>query len=90
MNKERRKAIESALADILKARDIIADAKSALETARDEERDYFDNMPESLQGGDKGERASAAADALDEVCSSLEDMESAFDDIESNCNTATE
>jgi hypothetical protein len=28
-----------------------------LETIRGEEHEYYDNMPESLQGGEKGEAA---------------------------------
>jgi ribosomal protein L4 len=90
MNKERRKAIESALATLAKARELVEEAQSTLEEARDEERDYFDNMPESLQSGEKGERASAAADALEEACNAVEDITAAFDDIESNCETASE
>lgn len=83
MNKERRKAIESAMATLAQARELVEDA-------RDAERDYFDNMPESLQSGEKGERASAAADALDEACCAMDEIESYFGDVESNCETATE
>lgn len=90
MNKERRKAIESALATLAKAKELADEARTALEEARDEERDYYDNMPESLQGGERGERASAAADALDEACSTLDELDSAFESIESNCETAAE
>jgi len=68
MNDERRK-------NIAKARDLLTEARVLIETARDEEQEYYDNMPESFQSGDKGEKASAAADALGEVASELEDFD---------------
>jgi hypothetical protein len=76
MNAERRKEIE-------RAKTLIEEAKSILETAASDEREYYDNMPESLQSGDKGEKAIAAADALDEAVN-------AIDDIVSNIETAVE
>lgn len=66
MNKDRRKAI-NALADELE--EFIA----RIEELRDEERDYFDAMPESFQGGEKGEIADAAISNLDDAESSLTD-----------------
>lgn len=67
MNKARRKEIARALA-------LVEEAKSILETCRDEEQDYKDGMPEAIQNGQKG-------DAADEVVSALEDAISALDDI---------
>lgn len=43
-------------------------------TLRDEEQDYFDNMPESLQAGEKGEKAEAAINAMENVVGLLEDF----------------
>lgn len=60
MNKERRKAIEAITAKL-------DELKGEIETLQQEEQDYFDNMPESFQNDDKGERAQAAADALQEA-----------------------
>ncbi|OHV24925.1 hypothetical protein EOS93_25295 [Rhizobium sp. RMa-01] len=77
MNKERRKEIARAAA-------MIEEAKSILETCRDEEQDYYyDNMPESFQNGDKGDVAQVAIDGLDEVISSLEDVVSSVNDVTS-------
>lgn len=76
MNDARRKEIEKALG-------LISEAKSILETARDEEQEYFDNMPENMQSGEKGEKASEAAGALEEAVNSIEE-------IESNLETAKE
>jgi len=43
MNKDRRTEINKAIG-------MLQEALSILETARDEEQEYYDNMPESLQG----------------------------------------
>lgn len=58
MNKERRKQIAEATALIERGLEI-------LETCRDEEQEYYDNMPESFQNGDKGQSATAAVDVLE-------------------------
>jgi hypothetical protein len=66
MNKARRKALEdlsSQLGGIL----------AELEALRDEEQEYFDNMPESLQGGDKGSDAEQAIDSMSSALDSLEE-----------------
>lgn len=60
MNKQRRAKIERAL-DILK--DVL-----------DEEQDVFDNMPENLQGSDRGIESEEAIDTLDEVIGELEEL----------------
>lgn len=46
---------------------------------KDEEQEYYDNMPSGLQSGDKGETAQSAV-------SELESAESDFDDAISECN----
>jgi hypothetical protein len=46
--------------------------KSSAEDVQSEEQDYLDNMPEGLQGGEKGEAAQSAIDALDEVICNIE------------------
>ena len=66
MNKLRRKEIGKAI-------QLLDEAKEILETARDEEQEYFDSMPESLQGGDKGQEAEIAVGILDDVVSMLDD-----------------
>lgn len=76
MNTERRKAIEG-------VKSTLDQAKGDIENLQQEEQEYFDNMPESLQGGEKGEKAQAAADALQEA---MDNIESAID----NLSTATE
>lgn len=88
MNKERRKAIEAMAAKI-------EELKSQLEgldvsDLRDEEQDYFDNMPESLQGGDKGQAAEAAAEALTEAIDSLQEAVDALDSAVNSMQRAAE
>ena len=74
MNIARRTLLNKAVALISEAQGMVAEAAS-------DERDYYDNMPESLQASARGERADevadaleAAADQLDEVVSNIEDV----------------
>lgn len=88
MNKERRKEIEAIRAELDKAQAIIDGARERLDTVKDEEQEYYDNMPESLQSGEKGERASVAVDALENAFNSLEEID--FDAIFGELDTACE
>ena len=74
MNKARRKEIDA----IIKR---IDDIKTDVEGIRDEEQDYFDNMPEGFQMGEKGELAEAAANELEYAADG-------FDAIIDNLNEA--
>lgn len=65
MNKERRNKLAVLRGNL---EDLAAD----LEALAGEERDAFDNMPESLQQGERGQQTEAAADALDEAVSELQ------------------
>ena len=76
MNKERRKELE-------KARVLIAQARDIIDTAATEEREYFDNMPESMQAGEKGTKADETADALEEVSGEIDDMLGRIEECES-------
>lgn len=67
MNKARRKEIARI---VEKLRELHSD----LQAVRDEEQEYVDNMPESLQQGSKGEAAQEATDALDSALDELESM----------------
>ena len=71
MNKIRREALQEISVKL-------EDIKSDIETLRDEEQEYVDNMPESLQSSEKHDTAEnavssmdSAIDGLDDVCSSL-------------------
>ena len=98
MNNERRKAI-AALADrtqnlLGRVADLHTEAEdiaSDIESVMEEEQDYFDNMAESLQGGEKGCAAEdavsaleSAKDAIAAVLSEAEtELEQAIDELES-------
>ncbi len=47
---------------------------SALQQVAADEQEYFDNMPESLQQGEKGQKAEEAAQALQEAADELENQ----------------
>lgn len=66
MNKMRRKKISSIVSDLTRIQEEI-------ESIRDDEQDYFDNMPENLQGSERGEIAESAIDALDAASGNLEE-----------------
>ena len=76
MNKDRRKEINQLIAEL-------EDLKSRVESVLEEEQEYLDNMPESFQEGEKGEKAQAAIEALENTQQSIEE---AID----NLNTAAE
>jgi hypothetical protein len=65
--KERDKMNAARRKDLEKARGMIEEAKAILEQTAEGEREYYDNMPESMQSGDKGEKADVAASALEEA-----------------------
>lgn len=48
--------------------------KDDTETLRDEEQDYKDNMPESIQDGDKGNAADDAISAIEEAMDKFDDI----------------
>ena len=66
MNNARRKQIEKLTAQI-------EEIKETIESLRDEEQDTFDNLPESLQGGERGEKMESAIDALDYAADDLQE-----------------
>jgi hypothetical protein len=79
MNKERRKAITAATALVEAARNAMDEARVAIEAIRDEEQEYYDAMPESIQSGEKGEAAQTAIETLDNAISELENFD--FDGV---------
>ena len=72
MNNQRRKAINDLLERLqgLSVEDMVSEAESI----RDEEQEYFDNMPEGLQQSERGQNAEAAASALDEAVDSINEI----------------
>jgi hypothetical protein len=66
MNNERRKAIRGAL-------ELLEQAKDIIETVAEEERAYYDNMPEGIQASEKGEKAEENASALDDALNNIDE-----------------
>ncbi len=66
MNNARRKEIDKLTAQI-------EEIKEAIEALRDEEQEAFDNMPESLQDGERGEKMQSAIDALEYAADDLQE-----------------
>lgn len=47
----------------------------------DDEREYFENMPESIQNGDKGGEADEAANTLQEAADAIEDLKTSIENL---------
>lgn len=71
MNKTRRKEIDKAIALLESASSALSDAHSILEQVSSEERETYDNMPDSLKEGDRGQATDNAATILEEVSEQL-------------------
>lgn len=67
MNKTRRKQLEKIAAQIEVLENQISDL-------RDQEQEAFDNLPESIQCGEKGDTMTEAIDEFDSVISELSDL----------------
>lgn len=76
MNNARRKQIADAIQKI-------EEAKTLLEIVRDEEQDAFDNMPEGLQAGERGQK-------MEEAISRVEDSISEIENAVEGLNEASE
>lgn len=101
MNKARRTEIAKVITSIeeLKASAAtlagqLSDIKDSIEQIRDDEQEYYDNMPDNMRDGDKGEAAQSAVNALEEAMSGVETMiaeldESKFSDIIGDLDEST-
>lgn len=65
MNKSRRKELDRIVDELENLRD-------ALDAVASEERECYDNLPESLQESERGCAMEEAADELDDICSELD------------------
>lgn len=72
MNKHGRKQLDEARAKI-------EEAKTIVETLAEEEREKFDNMPEGLQGSERGQAFETNAETLDQaqgaLCEAADELE---------------
>ena len=74
MNKQRRKEIQKNI-------QLLEEAKNNLENILSDEQDYFDNMPENLQGSIRGEDSEEAIDVLQEAIDAIDECMSSLNDI---------
>jgi uncharacterized coiled-coil DUF342 family protein len=72
MNKQRRERIASVISQLTSLHEEI-------EAIKDEEQEYYDNMPEGIQSSSKGEAAEEAVSNLECSCDSIQE---AIDNLE--------
>ena len=75
MNKARRKQIETALDLLQQACEIIA------EVGDEEEEEAFDNLPESIQESERGEKMQEYIDTIDEVIGAVDEVKDNLETI---------
>ncbi len=84
MNNERRTKLAALRDRMSELQDQACTLITDLQDILNEEQEYLDNMPESLQEGEKGEKAQAAIDLMDDLINSITeftDLDTAhFDD----------
>lgn len=91
MNNARRKQLDDLRQRISALKDQADELKDELESGPlSDEQDAFDNMPESLQDGEKGEKAQAALDAMQEAVDALDEVMSALDEAATALEAAAE
>jgi predicted RNase H-like HicB family nuclease len=91
MNKMRRKELANLVAELkmVKDKDDVYDVINTLENIRDEEEEYYDNIPENLQGSHRAYDAEEAIDNMNDALDLLEQAyESEDDDITDIINKA--
>lgn len=67
MNATRRKELNKLIEQL-------EDIKIQIENLQQEEQDAYDNLPESLQDSERGERMQEAADELENAASSVDEV----------------
>lgn len=74
MNNARRKEIRSIISGI-------EEIKDKLDSIRDDEQEYYDNIPENLQESARAQNSEEAIDSMDNVISSLEDAVGELEEV---------
>ena len=75
MNNARRKQITQLLEQL-------ENLKADLDSILEEEQEAFDNLPESLQEGERGQASQTAIESLETAQSAFEEIVDALNDIE--------
>ena len=81
MNKARRKELSKVVCElnIIKDKDALYDCINTLESIRDDEQDYYDNIPENLQYSQRAEDSEAAIENMEEALDLLNELYEADD-----------
>jgi len=74
MNKQRRKILGEAI-------DSISEVQKLLSSVKDDEQSSYDNLPDSLQYGERGEALQNNIEMLDETDNYLDDAISVLEQI---------
>ena len=76
MNKARRKELSKVVSElnIIKDKDALYDCINTLESIRDDEQDYYDNIPENLQYSQRAEDSEAAIENIEEALDLLNEL----------------
>ena len=82
MNNARRKIIRDILAKIEELDNLRMEIYYAIEEVRDEEQEAFDNLPESIQYGEKGQAMEQTISYLEDAMSDFENLELPSDNLE--------
>jgi len=77
MNKQRREELQKAI-------ELLEQANSIIEDCNQQETEYFDNIPESLQNGQRGELSNNAINSMEEAYQSIEESISSIEEAMSN------
>lgn len=84
MNNDRRKQLAALLEDLQQtglrdAMDNLSTIRDQLENIKGEEEEARDNLPESVQNGERGEKMQEAIAKMEEACDTLTDLIDGFD-----------
>lgn len=74
MNKARRTKLENLL-------ERFAEIKAEIEAVGEEEQEAFENMPENLQGSERGQQAEGNVSILDDVVEHINEIEDWLNEV---------
>ena len=88
MNAPRRKKLQAIIEAIEELKSQLEDQQTDLEELKDEEMEYFENIPENLQSSERYERAETSSSALEEAYDTLYNLISSLEDVTSSIQEA--
>ncbi len=88
MNAPRRKELQNIIEAIEEIKSQLEDQQEILESLKDEEMEYFENIPENLQSSERYERAETSSNALENAYDTLYDLISSLEDVTSSIEEA--